>query len=387
MRFYGIVHVWGGDPLSKRDYYEVLGVSRGATEEEIRKSYRKLARQYHPDVNKAADAEEKFKEAQEAYEVLSDAQKKAQYDQFGHNDFNSGFSGGGGFNAQDFGFGDIFDMFFGGGGARKNPNAPRQGASLEYQLEIEFVDSVFGKEVDLTIPRTDTCDTCSGSGARSQSRPETCQVCKGTGQAETVQNTPFGRIVNRRVCYSCQGKGNIIKDPCTICSGTGQAKKNKTIHVKIPAGIHEGAQLRVSGEGEAGLHGGPPGDLYITIFVKEHDFFEREGDDLTCVLPITFAQATLGDEVIVPTLEAKAKLKIPPGTQTGTEFRMQGKGVPRLRGFGQGDLRVEVRVIVPKKLNDEQKEALRRFNDLCGEVVHEQSDGFFDKMKKAFRGE
>jgi molecular chaperone DnaJ len=382
----------GGDPVSKRDYYEILGISKNASEEEIRKAYRKLARKYHPDVNKDPDAEQKFKEVKEAYEVLSDPQKRANYDRFGHADSHTGFGGGGfsgagGFDT-DFGFGDIFDMFF-GGGRRNNPNAPRQGADLEFRLTIDFKDAVYGKNVDVVIPRTEICDKCHGTGAKPGTNPETCSVCYGTGQAEMVQNTPFGRIVNRRVCHACGGSGKIIKEKCPTCSGTGKVKKKKKINVKIPAGIHEGAQLRVAGEGEPGINGGPPGDLYITIFVKPHEFFRREGDDLICELPITFGQAALGDEVIVPTLNGRARLKIPAGTQTGTEFRLQGKGVPRLRGYGEGDLRVKVRVVIPTKLTEEQKEALRHFSRLCGEYINSEQSGsnFFDKMKQAFRGE
>jgi molecular chaperone DnaJ len=386
----------GGDPVSKRDYYEVLGVSKDASDEEIRKAYRKLARKYHPDVNKEPDAEKKFKEVKEAYEVLSDPQKRAQYDRFGHSDPMSGFGdggfGGGGFGdsgtgfGTDFGFGDIFDMFFGGG--RRNPNAPRQGADLEYRLQIEFKDAVYGKNVDVVIPRTERCDTCRGSGAKPGTHPETCSACRGTGQMETVQSTPFGRIVNRRICSVCEGTGRVIREKCPTCSGTGKVKRKKKISVKIPAGIHDGAQLRVAGEGEPGINGGPPGDLYITIHVKPHEFFTREGDDLVCELPITFAQAALGDEVVVPTLNGRARLKIPAGTQTGTEFRIQGKGVPRLRGFGEGDLRVRVRVVTPTRLTEEQKEVLREFNRLCGEYIHEQqNNSFFDKMKQAFRGD
>lgn len=373
--------------MSKRDYYEVLGIGRDASEEEIRKAYRKLARQYHPDVNKEPDAEQKFKEVKEAYEVLGDPQKKAHYDQFGHTDPAGGFGGAGaGFGGQDFGFGDIFDMFF-GGGRRNNPNAPRQGADLEYRLQVEFKDAVFGKNMDVAIPRTETCDSCQGSGAKPGTQPETCSVCQGSGQAEVVQNTPFGRIVNRRICQQCKGTGKTIREHCTTCGGSGQVKRKKRINIKIPAGIHDGAQLRVSGEGEAGINGGPPGDLYITIMVKPHDFFKRDGDDLTCELPISFAQAALGDEVVVPTLNGRARLKIPAGTQTGTEFRMQGKGVPRLRGYGEGDLRVKVKVVTPTKLTEEQKQALREFNRLCGEYINEQNSNFFDKMKKAFRGD
>ncbi|MBD1371143.1 molecular chaperone DnaJ [Hazenella sp. IB182357] len=376
--------------MSKRDYYEVLGVERGASEDEIRKAYRKLTRKYHPDVNKEADSEKKFKEIKEAYEVLGNQQKKAQYDRFGHADPSAGFGGGQGFDGNDFGFGDIFDMFFGGGGRRNNPNAPRQGADLEYRVQIELKDAVFGKEVDVVIPRSQTCDTCHGSGAKEGTKPETCSTCQGTGQAEVVQNTPFGRVVNRRICHTCEGKGKIIQQKCTACKGEGRVEKKKKINVKIPAGIHEGAQLRVSGEGEAGVNGGPPGDLYITILVKSHEFFIRDGDDLTCEIPITFAQATLGDEVIVPTLNGKVKLKVPAGTQTGTEFRMQGKGVPRLNGYGEGDLRVKVRLVTPRNLNDEQKEAMRAFNRVCGEYVNQEQHGgsnFFDKMKQAFRGD
>ncbi|KPC74722.1 molecular chaperone DnaJ [Laceyella sacchari] len=376
--------------MSKRDFYEVLGVSRNASDDEIRKAYRKLARKYHPDVNKDTDAEQKFKEVKEAYEVLSDPQKKANYDRYGHADPTGGFGGGGGAGAgfdADFGFGDIFDMFF-GGGRRNNPNAPRQGADLEYRLQIEFKDAVYGKTVDVVIPRTETCDQCHGSGAKPGTKPETCSVCQGSGQTEVVQNTPFGRVVNRRICHACNGTGQLIREKCTNCSGQGQVKKKKKINVKIPAGIHEGAQLRVSGEGEPGVNGGPPGDLYITIYVKPHEFFKRDGDDLTCELPITFGQAALGDEVIVPTLNGRARLKVPAGTQTGTEFRLQGKGVPRLRGYGEGDLRVKVRVVTPTKLTEEQKEALRKFSRLCGEYINqEQSNNFFDKMKQAFRGE
>jgi molecular chaperone DnaJ len=376
--------------VSKRDFYEVLGVSRNASDDEIRKAYRKLARKYHPDVNKDTDAEQKFKEVKEAYEVLSDPQKKANYDRYGHADPTGGFGGGGGAGAgfdADFGFGDIFDMFF-GGGRRNNPNAPRQGADLEYRLQIEFKDAVYGKTVDVVIPRTETCDQCHGSGAKPGTKPETCSVCQGSGQTEVVQNTPFGRVVNRRICHACNGTGQLIREKCTNCSGQGQVKKKKKINVKIPAGIHEGAQLRVSGEGEPGVNGGPPGDLYITIYVKPHEFFKRDGDDLTCELPITFGQAALGDEVIVPTLNGRARLKVPAGTQTGTEFRLQGKGVPRLRGYGEGDLRVKVRVVTPTKLTEEQKEALRKFSRLCGEYINqEQSNNFFDKMKQAFRGE
>lgn len=374
--------------MSKRDFYEVLGVGKNASQEDIKKAYRTLARKYHPDVNKASDAESKFKEAKEAYDVLSDDQKKAQYDRFGHVDPNQGMGGGG----ADFGggFGDLFDMFFGGGGGggnRRNPNAPQRGNDLQYTMTIEFKEAVFGKETDIHIPRTETCDTCSGSGAKPGTKPETCSTCHGSGQQEAVQNTAFGRIVNRRVCSTCNGQGRIIKEKCGTCHGAGKVKKQRTIHVKIPAGVDDGAQLRVTGEGESGTRGGSAGDLYVVIRVKAHEFFEREGDDIYCEVPLTFAQAALGDEIEIPTLTEKVKLKIPAGTQTDTYFRLKGKGVPHLRGYGQGDQHVKVVVVTPTALTEEQKDLLRDFSRLSGENTNEQDKSIFDRMKKAFLGD
>lgn len=375
--------------MSKRDFYEVLGVGQEASPEEIKKAYRKLARKYHPDVNKAPDAEEKFKEVKEAYDVLSDPQAKANYDQFGHADPNAAFGGGGGFGgAGDFGgFGDIFDMFFGGGGRRQNPNAPRQGADLQYNMTVAFKDAVFGKEIDIEIPRTETCATCHGSGAKPGTNPETCSVCHGTGQQEMVQNTPFGRIVNRRVCQNCNGQGKIIKEKCSTCHGSGQVNKRKKINVKVPAGVDDGARLRISGEGEAGENGGPPGDLYIVIHVEPHEFFERQGDDIYCEVPLTFVQAALGDEIEVPTLHGRVKLKVPAGTQTDTYFRLRNKGVPRIRGYGQGDQHVKVVVVTPTRLSEKQKDLLREFADVGGEKAHGEDVGFFERMKRAFTGD
>jgi len=365
-----------------------LGVGRDASDEEIKKAYRKLARQYHPDVNKAPDAEQKFKEIKEAYDVLSDREKRATYDRFGHIDPNQGMGGAGGFSTADFGgFSDLFDMFFGGGGPRRNPNAPQRGSDLQYTMTIEFKEAVFGKETDIRIPRTENCDRCHGTGAKPGTRPETCPVCHGTGQQEIVQNTAFGRIVNRRTCTACNGQGRIVREKCAECHGSGRVKRQRTIHVKIPAGVDDGAQLRISGEGEAGTHGGPPGDLYIVIRVKPHEFFHREGDDIYCEVPLTFAQAALGDEIEVPTLTEKVKLKIPPGTQTDTYFRLKGKGVTRLRGYGQGDQHVKVVVVTPTNLTEEQKELLRQFSRLGGEQTNGQSDTLFARMKKAFLGE
>jgi molecular chaperone DnaJ len=375
----------------KRDYYEVLGVAKDASPEDIKKAYRKLARQYHPDVNKAADAEEKFKEVKEAYDVLSEPQKRAQYDRFGHQDPNQGFGGGGFDGAGMGGFGDIFDMFFGGGGRRANPNAPRKGADLQFGLSIEFIDAVFGKETDVEIPKEAECDTCHGSGAKPGSGVETCRTCNGTGQQEVVANTPFGRIVNRRVCTTCEGKGKVVKEKCTTCRGSGRVKVRRKIHLNIPAGVDDGAQLRVSGEGEPGVNGGPPGDLYVVLRVKQHEFFEREGNDIFCEVPLTYTQAALGDEIEVPTVDGRVKLKIPSGTQTETYFRLRGKGVPHLRGNGRGDQHVKVRVITPTKLSDRQKELLRELAELSGEKPGQhggvEDEGFFEKMKRAFRGE
>ncbi|UTR14364.1 molecular chaperone DnaJ [Salipaludibacillus sp. LMS25] len=370
--------------MSKRDFYDVLGVNKGASEAEIKKAYRKLARQYHPDVNKEADAEDKFKEVKEAYDTLSDSQKRAHYDQFGHTDPNQGFGGGAG---GDFGgFSDIFDMFFGGGGGRRDPNAPRQGADMQYTMTLDFKEAVFGKETDIEIPREEECDTCLGSGAKPGTRPETCQHCGGSGQLNVEQNTPFGRVVNRRVCHHCEGTGKFVKNKCRTCGGQGKVKKRKKIHVKIPAGVDTGQQIRVSGQGESGVNGGPPGDLFVVFNVKGHEFFKRDGDDIFCEMPMTFVQAALGDEIEVPTLNGKVKLKVPAGTQTGTHFRLRGKGVPNVHGRGQGDQHIQMKVITPKKLTERQKELLREFSDISGnEMPDEQSENFFDKVKRAFK--
>ncbi len=374
--------------MSKRDYYEVLGVTKSASKDEIKKAYRKLSKKYHPDINKEPDADEKFKEVKEAYEVLSDDQKRAHYDQFGHTDPNQGF-GGGGFGGGGFGgFEDIFETFFGGGSRRRDPNAPRQGADLQYTMTLSFEEAVFGKETDIEIPREETCDTCLGSGAKPGTKPETCNHCNGSGQLNVEQNTPFGRIVNRRVCNYCNGTGKEIKHKCSTCGGTGKVKKRRKIHVKIPAGIDDGQQLRVSGQGEPGVNGGPAGDLYVVFHVRSHEFFERDEDDIFCEMPITFVQAALGDEVEVPTLHGKVKLKVPAGTQTGTKFRLRGKGVPNVRGYGVGDQHVIVRIVTPTKLTEKQKQLLQEFAEISGKVPQgEQEESFFSKVKRAFKGD
>ena len=377
--------------MSKRDYYEVLGVSKTASKDEIKKAYRKLSKKYHPDINKEPDAADKFKEIKEAYEVLSDDQQRSRYDQFGHADPNQGFGGGfgGDFGGSGFGgFEDIFSTFFGGGGGRRrDPNAPRQGADLQYTMSVSFEDAVFGKETTIEIPREENCGTCNGSGAKPGTKAETCSHCQGSGQINVEQNTPFGRIVNRTTCRHCGGTGKFIPNKCGTCSGTGKVKKRKKISIKIPAGIDDGQQLRVSGQGEPGVNGGPSGDLYVVFHVKEHEFFERDGDDIYCEIPLTFVQAALGDEIMVPTLHGKVQLKIPAGTQSGTKFRLRGKGVPNVRGYGQGDQHIIVKVITPKKLSDKQKDLLREFAEASGQTVDEDTEGFFKKMKRAFKGE
>ena len=375
--------------MSKRDYYEVLGLEKGASKEEIKKAYRKLARKYHPDVNKDTDAPDKFKEAKEAYEVLSNEQKRAQYDQFGHaGSQQQGFGGGGfggGFGGEDFG--DIFDMFF-GGGRRRDPNAPRQGNDLQYTMVLEFEEAIFGKETDISIPKEEECETCHGSGAKPGTQPETCQHCNGTGQLNVEQNTPFGRVVNKRVCHHCNGTGKEIKEKCPTCHGQGRMKKQKKIHIKIPAGIDDGQQIRVPGKGEAGANGGPSGDLYVVVQVKRHEFYQREGDHIFCEMPITYTQAALGDEIEVPTVHGKVKLKVPAGTQTGKTFRLKGKGAPNVRGYGHGDQHVKIRVITPTNLTERQKELLREFNELSGNEPMDENEGsFFDRVKRAFKGE
>ncbi|MCL1630425.1 molecular chaperone DnaJ [Sporolactobacillus sp. CPB3-1] len=377
--------------MSKRDYYEILGVSKDASKDEIKKAFRKLARKYHPDVNKDPDAPQKFKEVTKAYETLSDPQKRAQYDQFGEEDPNQGGFGGfgQGFSGADFGgFGDIFDQIFNGGTRRRDPNAPRQGSDLQYEMSITFEEAAFGKTTDIRIPKEETCTTCHGTGAKPGTKPEQCPHCHGTGQLNQEQNTPFGRIVNRRVCPYCHGTGKIIKNPCGTCHGTGKMKVNRKIEVKIPAGIDDGQQIRLSGQGEPGINGGPAGDLYIVFSVKPHKYYQRAGDDVLLEVPLNFAQVALGDEIEVPTLYGKVKLRIPAGTQTGTKFRLRGKGIKNVRGYGQGDEHVTVKVVTPKHLSEEEKELFKKLASLGGNAVNADDESFFDKMKKkVFKGE
>lgn len=378
--------------MDKRDYYEVLGVSRNATSDEIKKAYRKLARKYHPDANPGdKDAEAKFKEISEAYVVLSDPEKRAGYDRFGHAGADGlGFGGFEGFG--DFGgLGDIFEMFFGGGGRTRRRTGPERGQDIRTDMEISLEEAAFGLEREVKVPRVETCGTCGGSGAAAGSKPKTCLACAGTGQVQFTQSTPFGRIVQSRTCDRCRGTGQVIEKPCPTCRGAGSVRKTRSIKVKVPPGVDNGSRLRLAGEGEAGTRGGPPGDLYVYIHVKQHKLFRREGDDLICEIPLSFVQAALGDEIDVPTLEGKEKLKIPEGTQPGTVFRIRGKGVPHLSGFGRGDQHVRIKVMIPGKLSEKQKELLREFARLDnGESVQGKGQAgdksFFEKMKDAFMG-
>lgn len=376
--------------MAKRDYYEVLGVSRNASVDEIKKAYRKLARQYHPDANpEDQNAEAKFKEISEAYVILCDPEKRASYDRFGHAGVDG--QGFGGFNGgfADFGgLGDIFEMFFGGGGRRRS--GPERGSDIRTDLEITLKEAAFGLEREIKVPRVETCSTCGGSGAAAGSKPKTCSACDGTGQVQFAQSTPFGRIVQSRTCDRCHGSGQIIEKPCPTCRGAGQIRKTRSIKIKVPPGVDNGSRLRLAGEGEAGTRGGPPGDLYVYIHVKPHRVFKREGDDLICEVPISFVQAALGDELEVPTLEGNAKLNVPEGTQSGTVFRMKGKGIPHVNGYGRGDQHVRVKVVTPSKLNDKQKDLLKEFARHGGDhpqgASHAGEKSFFEKMKDAFIG-
>ena len=373
---------------SKRDFYEVLGVGKGSSDADIKKAYRKLAKQYHPDVNQDdKTAEAKFKEANEAYEILSDPQKKARYDQYGHAGVDpNGFGGAGaGFGDFDFGgIGDIFESFFGGSGfgrSSKSRSGPQKGADLKYSMEISFEEAAFGLEKDITINRHESCGTCGGSGVKAGSSPTTCSQCNGTGQVQYKQSTPFGQFVNVKTCDTCRGEGKIISNPCPACSGKGRVRKTVKIKLNIPAGIDDGQTMSLRGEGDPGSKGGSGGDLFVTINVKPHALFKRQGNDVVCEMPITFVQAALGAELEVPTLDGKVKYSMSEGTQTGSIFRLKGKGIPYLRGNGRGDQYIKVEIDVPKKLNDKQKAILREFADISGNDVHEQQKGFFDKMK------
>jgi len=370
---------------AKRDYYEVLGLTKAASPEEIKKAYRQKAKKYHPDVNKDdPDAAEKFKEVAEAYEILSDDQKRSAYDQFGHDAFDPTRMGAGGFGGADFGgaggFGDIFDLFFGGGGGQRR-RGPQRGADREVRLDISFEDAVFGAEKEMDIMRVESCSKCDGSGAEPGSKPKTCSHCQGTGQVRSVQNTPFGRFETSRPCGQCNGEGKIIEKPCTACKGKGRVRRKRNINVRIPAGIDTGSRLRIQNEGEEGVLGGPSGDLYIVIVVKPHTRFKRDGYTLLCNLEINIVQAALGAEIEIPLLGGDIhKLNIPEGTQPGDIITVKNKGVPHLQSHRTGDLKVLVNVKIPTRLTKKQKETLAGF---FNENEDKDKKGLFDKLKDA----
>ena len=381
----------------KKDYYEVLGVDKKASDDEIKKAFRRLAKKYHPDMNSGdKEAENKFKEVNEAYEVVGDKDKRAKYDQFGHNAFDpNGFGGAGGFQGfgggfSDFGgFGDIFETFFGGSGfstsGRARKSGPRRGNDIKYEVGIAFEEAAFGVKKNINVSRNEACTECKGTGAKSNSDIETCKKCGGSGEVRYTQSTPIGQIVNVRTCDECRGEGRIIKDPCSACHGKGLRRRSRKINIDIPAGVDDGNILTLRGEGESGEKGGPSGDLYIYIKVKPHKIFKREGTDLFCEIPISFARATLGGEIIVPTLGGDEVFNLDEGTQTGSTFKLRGKGIQRLRSRYKGDLYFTVKVSVPKRLDGAQREALKQFAEAMGEKLGEsEGKSFFGKVKDAF---
>ena len=374
---------------AKRDYYEVLGVPRNATQEEIKKAYKRLARQYHPDVNKSPEAEEKFKEINEAYQVLGDPEKRAQYDRFGR-------VGTGGFPGAnvDFGFGglgpdisdltDLFEEFFGFGPRRRRPS-PERGRDLQVDVTVEFEEAIAGTEQTVTVSRLEPCPRCHGTGAEPGTRPTTCPQCGGRGEVRQVRDSFFGRFVTVTTCPRCNGTGQLIATPCSECGGRRVVRRSRRVAVKIPPGVDDGTMIRLTGEGELGRYGGPPGDLYVRVHVKPHPLFKREGKNILLDLPINIAQAALGDEVEVPTIDGtKVKLTIPPGTQYGKTFRRRGKGVPDVRNPNRrGDMLVTVRVVVPKNLTPKQKELLRELGETLGRVPSPDDRNFLEKMLDA----
>ena len=373
----------------KRDYYEVLGVSKTATEDELKKAYRKLAKENHPDLHPGDKAcEARFKEINEAYEILSDSDKRAKYDQFGHAAFDPSQGYGGGFGGfGDFGgfsgfggFGDIFGDIFGFGGGGKSSNAPRKGDNIRASVNVKFEEAAFGTVKEIFIGRVEQCADCKGSGCADGTTPEVCKECNGTGTVRTTQRTPFGAMQSTSPCPKCNGRGKIIRTPCKTCRGVGSVRRQIKEEVKIPAGIDDGQTLSKRGKGNAGINGGPAGDLLVTVIVQPHAYFEREGSSVLLEQNVSFTQAALGAEIEVPTLDGKVKLTVPEGTQTGTTFRLKGKGIPFLRGEGRGDQFVTLRVAVPKGLTSAQKELLRQFAAGMGEQTG--SKGIFGKKKR-----
>jgi len=369
----------------KRDYYEVLGVSKGADEGEIKKSYRQLAKKYHPDMNPGdAEAEQKFKEVNEAYDVLSDPDKRAKYDQYGHAAFDPASGGGAGFGGfGDFGFdiNDIFSSFFGGGGSTQR-NGPVRGSNITVRMTLTFEEAVFGCKKEINYQRVQKCGDCSGSGAAKGTSPKTCDKCRGTGYITVQQRTMLGMMQQRHQCDVCKGSGKVVETPCTSCKGSGFVRANKKLEVNIPAGIDDGQQIGLRGQGSDGANGGGPGDLNIVISVRPHAVFERDGSDLYCEVPITYAEATLGADIKIPTLEGDETYTIPEGTQTGTTFTLRGRGVQQINSKYRGNLHITVVVEVPKGLNREQKELLEKFAASCGENNYSKRTKFFKKFFK-----
>ena len=356
---------------NKRDYYEVLGVSKDASEDEIKKAYKKLARKYHPDMNPGdKEAEEKFKEVNEANEVLSDPEKKARYDQFGFAGVDPSYGAGGPGGAGGF------------GGGQTRRNGPQRGESIRASVSVTFTEAAFGCEKEVTIERSEQCPTCKGNGCAPGTTPEICPDCHGSGVVQVQQRTPMGVFASSRPCQRCRGTGKIIHQPCTDCGGTGAVRKRKTIKVNIPAGIDHGQTISLRGQGNAGKNGGPAGDLLITVMVRPHELFRREGNDVFCEAPITFSQAVLGATLEIPTIDGQVKYDIPEGTQTGTVFRLRGKGIPVLNGRGRGDQYVTVTIETPRNLNREQKDALKKFSETLGESNYEKRKSFFGFNKK-----
>jgi molecular chaperone DnaJ len=352
----------------KRDYYEVLGLKKGASDDEIKKSFRKLAKQYHPDVNPGnKEAEARFKEINEAYEILSDTEKKTRYDQFGHAgvdpSYGAGGGGFGGFGGVDFDLGDIFGSIFGGGRSSGSRSGPRRGGRIQVGLTLTFEEAAFGCEKDVSVSRIEKCEECGGDGCKPGTTAEKCSNCNGSGVVTSQQRTPFGVMQSTTDCPKCQGRGKIIKHPCPKCRGAGLVRKSKKIKVNIPAGIDDGQTVSIRGQGNAGADGGPAGDLYVTVSIQRHAQFEREGDAVLIEMPISVVQAALGAEIEAPTLDGKVKYTVPEGTQTGSVFRLRGKGIPNLRSGARGDQFITVRVETPTGLTSEQKELLRRFED------------------------
>lgn len=382
----------------KRDYYEVLGVSKGASDDEIKKAHRKLAKKYHPDLNRDnPEAAEKFKELNEAYEVLSDKDKRAKYDQFGFAgvdpNYGAGQGGfGGGFGGFDMGdLGDIFGSFFGGGfggsSSRSRRNAPQRGETLQQRIMLSFEEAAFGCEKEITINRTESCDECGGTGAEKGTSVETCSNCHGSGVVMQTQRTPLGMFQTQGACPNCRGTGKIIRKPCKKCGGTGKMRKSRTLKVNIPAGIDDGQSIQLRGQGNAGVNGGSSGDVIVTISIRPHPLFTRDGNNVICEIPISFPQAALGDTLQVPTIDGKVEYTIPEGTQTGTVFRLRGKGIQNVNGRGRGDQYVRVNIEVPTHLTDHQKHLLRDFEASTTDENQTQRKGFWDKVKDAFKGE